>query len=380
MLPLTNQNFAAVSPARISANPASQPENIRLIPSLQLGQLREYLPLAATPNDLRELIRFLRQRPEGISVIEALSEVKKRLLDQTKIKTYEQWGVISKQGDWLKLSGLGWEFSKKLSHEAELFRTILDRIEPYRAMLAHAQFQRLSLIAHDDVVKYWRVHFPHSVDWQNLKTIEASVVSFLHVCQSAELGSLTIGKRGQPARLKIDAEDLNFYVTSTRRELIEEEPHPAPRRINLAATASSEKVRLYLSVEANSEEFIQLQSLLEMLGFKAEIIERNSSNKVPLSEKIFDSLRHCEAGLIVITEADCLKDEMGFLSLIPEIQMEISAAYLFYDRRVILLCAQQIQMPAYLQNIPTCALEKGKLDWKTGLAIAKALSQFKPAQ
>ena len=159
MLPLVTQKFSAVGVARTATAPAPQPENLRLIsplqslnyPVLQI-ESRANLPLSATPNDLRNIIRFLKQRPDGVSIIEALGEVKKRLLDASKIAAYEQWGIISRQGDWLKLSSLGWEFSRKLGLEADLFRTILDQLEPYRTMLEHACLQHLSLIAHDDVV------------------------------------------------------------------------------------------------------------------------------------------------------------------------------------------------------------------------------------
>ena len=389
MSALASQNFTAVSLAR--PNPLAQPENIRLVPSFQTTTrpalpsepARESLPLSATPNDLRDVIRFLKLRPAGISIVEALGEVKKRLLDPVKIATYEQWGVISRQGDWLKLSALGWEFSRKLAHEADLFRTILDRLAPYRAMLEQAQQQRLSLITHDDVVKYWRVHFSHLLDLQTPKNVASNVVCFLHLCQAAELGTLTIGKRGQPARLRVEFEELEAYLHSSRLEITADgavaEQLNVRRQIHPSRPASSRaKIRLYLSLQENSGDFMQLHALLEMLGFAGEIIERQKQSNVPLAEKNFDTLRNCEAGLIIITEADCVRSSAGEYTLTPEIQMEISAAYLFFNRRVILLRESKIQIPAYWQNILTCEFENDQLDWSKGIALTKALLSLNP--
>ncbi len=382
MLPLVTQKFSAVGVARSGTAPAPQPDNFRLISPLQSLnhpvlkiESRVSLPLSATPNDLRNIIRFLKQRPDGVSIVEALGEVKKRLLDASKIATYEQWGIISRQGDWLKLSSLGWEFSKKLGLEADLFRTILDQIEPYRAMLEHACLQRLSLIAHDDVVKYWRVYHPNSLDWQSPKNVESAVVSFLHLCQSAELGTLTIGKRGQPARLSVDFDELEAYLNNARHEISEnsyEVNHSVKRRL-VAVSKANEKARLYLSLHEFSKEIAHLQELLEIIGFECQITERRRQRNDQLSEKNFDALKNCATGIIVITEADCFADAAGNFILSPEIQMEVSAAYLLYDRRVILLKERSIEVPEYWKNIPSFELENNQLDWQQGIELTKKL-------
>ena len=378
MLPLASQKFSAVGVARSGTAPSPQPENLRLISPLQSLnhsvlqiESRANLPLSATPNDLRNIIRFLKQRPDGVSIIEALGEVKKRLLDASKIAAYEQWGIISRQGDWLKLSSLGWEFSKKLGLEADLFRTILDQIKPYRTMLEHACLQHLSLIAHDDVVKYWRVYHPNSLDWQSPKNVESAVVSFLHLCQSAELGTLTIGKRGQPARLSVDFDELEAYLNNARHEISEnsDEANPSLKR----SLTANEKTRLYLSLDEFSKEIAPLQELLEIVGFECHITERLRQRSDQLSEKNFDALRNCSTGIIVITEADCFAGAAGNFILSPEIQMEVSAAYLLYDRRVILLKERSIEVPEYWKNIASFDLENNQLDWQQGIALTKTI-------
>ena len=381
MLPLASQNFSSVGVARGTA-PAPQPENLRLISPLQSLnhsvlqiESRTNLPLSATPDDLRNIIRFLKQRPDGVSIIEALGEVKKRLLDASKIAAYEQWGIISRQGDWLKLSSLGWEFSRKLGLEADLFRIILDQLEAYRAMLEHACLQHLSLITHDDVVKYWRVYHPNSLDWQSPKNVESAVVSFLHLCQSAELGTLTIGKRGQPARLSVDFDELEIYLKNSRNEIPEvaNEVSFSPKRSLTTVVRANEKTRVYLSVREFSKEFVHLKEFLEVLGFECQIADRLRQHNDQLSEKSFDSLKTCSTGIIVITASDCSADVAGNLILSPEIQMEVSATYLLYDRRVILLRENGIDVPEYWNNIISFELCQNQFDWQQGIAVTKTI-------
>ncbi len=50
---------------------------------------------------------------------------------------------------------------------------------------------------------FWREGCPPAFAVDRVEELSGSVVSFFHLCQAAELGSMTIGKRGQPARLHI---------------------------------------------------------------------------------------------------------------------------------------------------------------------------------
>ena len=109
------------------------------------------------------------------------------------------------------------------------------------------------------------------------------------------------------------------------------------------------------------------------MGFECHITERLRQRSDQLSEKNFDSLRNCSTGIIVIAEADCLQDAAGNFILSPEIQMEVSAAYLLYDRRVILLKERSIEVPEYWKNIASFDLENNQLDWQQGIALTKTI-------
>lgn len=365
-------------------------ESLKLVAGLQRNQSglstslselpKSSLPMMATPNDLRDLIRFLRQRPDGVSIVEAMEEIKRRILDARKIFAYEQWGIIERQGDWLRLSSLGWEFSEKLALEADLFRQILDRIGPYRAVLEWVYQQRLGLIAQDEIAKYWQAKCPDHFESEHLRTNESYVISFLHICQAAELGTLTIGKRGQPARLRVEIEELERYLSSEKiaSSLIETEKMSVKkkREKNPTGFQSNFKKSLHLSLSLrNSCPYLpQLQQLISLFDFEVNIIDRDAPDIFRADSEKFDSIRRSDAGIIVLSQEDCLEGADGRLHPKAEAQMEISAAFLFYNRKLILIKDRRIDLPESWSEIQTCEVDE-HLDWNTGLQLAAILQQ-----
>lgn len=385
MTTMPNQTFVALGFAR--ANPSLGGEKIasvldRTLPPKAAEKQKATLPLLATANDIRDLIRYLKKHPEGVTIVEALGEVKKRILDPRKISAYETWGVVSRQGDWLKLSELGWEFSRRLASEAALFRTILDRVEHYRSVLEVIHSQQLKLVTHEDIARFWRSRFSEDVDLHQVKTVESNVVSFLHLCQAAELGSLTVGKRGQPARMRVDFEEVDDFINGQWNLMgAEAGGRPALRPIrptpsNLLPWEAG-RLRVCLSGCPTSQNARQLQSLLELMGIESEVLERHGATTLTSSESAFEAMRRCEAGLFVVTTNDCWADEEGTLNLKFEVQAEISAAYLFYNRRVVLLWDEQISLPSAWQQLTRCTFASEEFTWEAGLQLTKALLALK---
>lgn len=379
------QKFAAIGFARAATGLGAEkitPITERVGLPRPVESQKATLPLLATANDLRELIRYLKKHPDGVTIVEALGEVKKRILDPRKISAYEAWGVVDRQGDWLKLSELGWEFSRKLAAEAALFRSILDRVEHYRSVLELAQSQQLKLITQEDIARFWRAHYSDVLDLHQPKTVESNVVCFLHLCQAAELGSLTVGKRGQPARMRIDAEELEEFINARwdawmTEPMIRPELRPLPSNASNLLTWAAGRLRVCLSARSAQPNSAQLQALLELVGIESELLEREANATLTMSESAFETMRRSDAGLFVVTPEDCQLDEQGSWLLKPEVQAEISAAYLFYNRRVLLLWNERVPVPSDWQQLTRCTFVGDELTWETGLQLTKALLAFK---
>ncbi|MGH9935805.1 MAG: hypothetical protein ACREAM_06130, partial [Blastocatellia bacterium] len=96
------------------------------------------LPALATASDVREAVMFLKRRPEGMTIVKAMSFEQRRLFDARKIEAYEYWGFIHKTGERIRLSPRGQQLARRIESEAGAFGRVLREIAPYRAALEWA--------------------------------------------------------------------------------------------------------------------------------------------------------------------------------------------------------------------------------------------------
>jgi hypothetical protein len=189
----------------------------RAIRSEQSSRLLEEEPVhtlstTATANDLRDMVRILKKQPDGLSLTEAMDVFKKRILNPQKVAIYEYWGVILRNGNHLGLSPLGWELAQRLEQEVPVFRTMLDSIPLYRSVLEWVHDHSLNHIIHPEVISYWEKHHPATIRASQKESIKVNAVSFFHLCHAAEVGTVILGKKGHPARLLIDREELEEHL------------------------------------------------------------------------------------------------------------------------------------------------------------------------
>src|SRR5687768_13593702 len=52
------------------------------------------LPILATAGDIREVVQFLKKKPRGVTIVEAMDADKKRVFEPRKVTAYEFWGII----------------------------------------------------------------------------------------------------------------------------------------------------------------------------------------------------------------------------------------------------------------------------------------------
>ena len=56
--------------------------------------------------------------------------------------------------------------------------------------------------------------------------------------------------------------------------------------------------------------------------------------------------------------------------------IEVGAAFVLYDQRVILLWDKRLPVPSNLQGLYRCEFEGDEIGWDAGMKLMKALSQF----
>ncbi len=88
------------NPALILATP--HPDDDDYSPSLMKSSFRLLdgmrdiaLPTLTTANDVRELVQYLKKRPDGVIVSEVAQPIKKRIFYPPKVSAYEALGVAA---------------------------------------------------------------------------------------------------------------------------------------------------------------------------------------------------------------------------------------------------------------------------------------------
>ncbi|MDQ3755301.1 MAG: hypothetical protein M3371_11295 [Acidobacteriota bacterium] len=364
--------------------------SFRLVPADALPGLPSQLPALATAGDVREAIRFLKKRPAGVGLVEAQGALKKPIFDARKVAAYEFWGLVTRDGERLRLSALGREFARLLEPEAHVFRRVLRDVEAYHAALAWIDAEASEIVTHTNVAAFWCAAHPEIFEQCGEKDAEAQVVSFFHLCQAAELGWLTIGKRGQPARLRVEREELTAYLTPSERSN-DGPPHVGDQWVSPLAFSESDEpcaarqqmgdqtrsLRVYVSGGRGTKFNRQLRDALTLAGIENEAGDTAEDNSASLRTRTSAAMRRCEAGVFIITAADCLPEAENNRSAFDgHLLMEISAAFMLYDRRVILLCETSVEVPPPFRDLRRIELRGEELTWEAGVKLLKALKSL----
>lgn len=331
-------------------------------PSLQIvGRDKpETLPVLATAVDVREAIRFLKHHPEGITTAQAMDAFRKRIFDARKVSAYEFWKILARNGERLKLTPLGWELAQCLNPEAEIYRTVLNNTTAYHSGLEWIHEQELELVTHVDIGGFWREHHPQVLQGESEEQLEAHAASFFHICHAAEVGALTIGRKGQPTRLHIYPHELEAYLNRTERQQLN------------AVTASEKMVvkktpsrvpRVFISHSTTPELVKHITNGLELADLEFETVDRGDRGPV---DKTLAVLRRCDAGVIVITNN--VIDDLLLL--------QIGAAFVQFETRLLLVVKKGMSLPFEIGGAQLCEIED-EITWDTGLELMRALKRLK---
>ncbi len=338
-----------------------------------------HLPILATGNDIREVVRFLKNKPTGVTFIEAMSAEPRRVFDARKIAAYEFWGVVERSGERIRLAGLGLKLAERIKPECEIHREILRSIPAYVGALRSSFNLGLDIITRVDVVKYWNDEHPElNLYRHDEKSLEAIGVSFFSVCHAAELGTLTIGKRGQPARLRIERDELVDFLenrpddatSSPVRWPTQKKNHPT------TSVARGENGRIYLATAqgARSDSLKHIETALELADFQEIVFGQMASGGDFVSQSELEAIHRCRAAVFLLDADDAVANKNGELELRGIRLAEISVAMAILEQRVVVLWdGLDAPPPASLLQTNLHILTGKKADWDSGVRLVKLL-------
>ncbi len=357
------------------------------------------LPVLTTAEDVRDLVRYLKTKPTGATVKEAKAAVKRQVLDPRKMTAYTLWGFVAKEGERLKLTQRGWDYARKPDTEAEVFRRAIDSVVPYKSVLEWANHQKLDSITNVDVAAHWHEHHSDSLGTENDDTIKNNAVCFFHLCEAANLGKLVVGRKGQATRLSLEKSQLAQYVeagpssppwvstSSESEEKVEddsakEEPSPEPLTPASSGTtfhgiSTPTTVKVFISHGSNTDIVDQVQTMLGIADIPSEVAVKEETSAIPVPEKIFGAMRRCQAGIIIVSVDEKRKNGAGEFTINENVLIEIGAAFVLYEKRVVLVWDKRLTVPSNLQGLYRCEFEGNELSWSAGMKLMKAIRGFK---
>jgi hypothetical protein len=329
------------------------------------------LPIMTTVEDVQAIVDYLKTKATGSSISEAKSVVKKEVLDTRKINAYVALGIVSKDGDRLKLTTLGRELSRaKPENIPNIYAQILHNIKPYHSTLEWMFHQNFDQVTNVEVASHWHEYNKSDLGTDNERSIKEMANCFLHLCDAAGLGQFTMGRKGLPTRFLISKSVIGQYigegalraeepVLNQAKEDFLEDKNPEGKQINEeiqneeTSVADSQPVvtepskhlvspRIFISHSKNMEIVDQIKTMLELNDINYEIAEEEETAAIPIPEKVFSAMRKCNAAAICITADENEKREDGTYGINQNVLIEIGSAFVLYDKKVVLVWDKRI--------------------------------------
>jgi hypothetical protein len=148
-----------------------------------------------------------------------------------------------------------------------------------------------------------------------------------------------------------------------------------PNALIPAETAVPQPFRVFITHGKNMDIVGQVKDVLELYDIEYEVAVEEESPAIPVPQKVLSAMRRCSAGVMVVSADD---DAAAAASTINNnVLIEIGAAFVLYDQRVVLLWDKRLKVPSNLQGLYRCEFEGNQLSFVGGTKLAKAVKGFR---
>lgn len=177
---------------------------------------------------------------------------------------------------------------------------------------------------------------------------------------------------------KLSAEQVTKPITGVETE--GEEGTVGMEEKLLAEVSQEVKPRVFISHSKNMKILDQIKQMLNFGEFEYEVAVERETTAIPIPEKIFGLMRKCNCAVINVSADKQEKHDDDSYGVNQNVLVEIGAAFLQYNKKVILLVDKRVKLPSNLQGLYTCYYEGDELSWEIGMKLQKALTEFRSAK
>lgn len=364
------------------------------------------LPIMLDIDDVERWTFFLRSKPTGTTVKDAEAVLGKPVTDGRKVSALVSWGLIRREEDRLNLTQLGRDYAMgDQARKAEVLRRIIPSIPAYIAIVDWAVHQYIQTITASDVAAHWVEYNRVEVGTDNSNSLNYMALCFFNLLKGARLGTLTLGRRGQATRFETDLDSARSVIDTAivgaqpplgvapvteealTRDYVLESTAPSsgePKaEIKAAVSNVQETSSLVQSVFVghgkNQRILTQVKELLTYGRFEPVIAEEEQTTAIPVPQKVREAMRRCQAGIITVSADEEVTDDQGGkrFNINDNVLIEIGAAFVLYDTKVILLVDERVVLPSNLQGIYTCRYTGESLDFDATMKLLQTLNRIR---
>ena len=120
----------------------------------------------------------------------------------------------------------------------------------------------------------------------------------------------------------------------------------------------------------------QVKQLLELADLRAEVVVDQETAAIPVPDKVFDAMNRSDAAIICVTADEGREGDAGY-QVNANVLIEIGAAYVRHDKRLVLLWDRRVRVPSNLQGLYRCEFQGDELSWEAGTKLQRALIGIK---
>lgn len=152
-------------------------------------------------------------------------------------------------------------------------------------------------------------------------------------------------------------------------------PPPAPVVAPAREPAAARPFKVFITHGKNMGIVDQVKDVLDLYDIEYEVAVEEESPAIPVPQKVLSAMRRCEAGIMIVSSDEDVAAAAGTIN--NNVLIEIGAAFVLYDQRVVLLWEKQLKVPSNLQGLYRCEFEGNQLSFTGGTKLAKAVKGFR---
>ena len=198
--------------------------------------------------------------------------------------------------------------------------------------------------------------------------------TYVGAIQNTKTGMFVSTDDLKPAPVTVDAEPEIEHDPSELMPGAEDDPTPAPARSEPKPAPEAEALpfKVFITHGKNKKIVDQVKDVLDLYDIDYEIAVEEESPAIPVPQKVLSAMRRCAAGIMVVSvdgeNADAINNN---------VLIEIGAAFVLYDQKVVLLWDSALKVPSNLQGLYRCEFAGDELTFSVGTKLAKAVKGFK---